>query len=210
MHLTRAFKRSFRIMIQIAVLFALPVLAASDHQRIHLLPQFKPGDSLRYQIESQMNLAGTTTSPIVNPEGATQVKQSVSIVLRLDVLEIPPAAPRPVRPERIQRLAQTMRRQHTALQQRMLRPPRCASAPHTKNLPPHPKATPTIPPPLRSPINTIASKDAPWNSLWSPMAESSISKASKTCCKIHPPRKLSAAGWPAFPRAQDFHHRESR
>ena len=93
MHLTRSLERTFRIMIQVAVLFALPVLAASDHQRVHLLPQFKPGDSLRYQVESQMNIAGTTTTPIVNPEGATQVKQSVSIILRLDVLDVPPAAP---------------------------------------------------------------------------------------------------------------------
>jgi hypothetical protein len=84
--------RSFRFVIQTAVLFALPVLSASDHQRVHLLPQFKPGDSLRYQIESQMTSAGTTTTPIVNPEWATQVKQSVSIILRLDVLEVQPAA----------------------------------------------------------------------------------------------------------------------
>jgi hypothetical protein len=84
---------SFRIAIQAAVLFALPALASSDHQRVHLLPQFKPGDSLRYQIESQMTIAGTTTTPIVNPEGATQLKQSVSIVLRLDVLEVQPGAP---------------------------------------------------------------------------------------------------------------------
>jgi len=83
---------TFRIAIQTAVLFALTVLAASDHQRVHLLPQFRPGDSLRYQIESQMTSAGTTTTPIVNPEGATQVKQSVSIILRLDVLEVQPAA----------------------------------------------------------------------------------------------------------------------
>jgi hypothetical protein len=84
--------RSFRIVIQTAFLLALPVLAASDHQRVHLLPQFKPGDSLRYQIESQMTSAGITTTPIVNPEGSTQVKQSVSIILRLDVLEVRPAA----------------------------------------------------------------------------------------------------------------------
>jgi hypothetical protein len=75
------------------VLFALPILAASDHQRVHLLPQFKPGDSLRYQIDSQMTVAGTTTTPIVNPEGATELKQSISIILRLDVLEVHPAAP---------------------------------------------------------------------------------------------------------------------
>ncbi|MGA8307635.1 MAG: hypothetical protein WB723_18315, partial [Candidatus Acidiferrales bacterium] len=74
MHLTRALKQGFRIAIRVALLFALPVLAASDHQRVHLAPQFKPGDSLRYQVESQMTIAGTTTTPIVNPEGATQVK----------------------------------------------------------------------------------------------------------------------------------------
>ena len=84
---------SFRIVIQAAVLFVLPALASSDHQRVHLLPQFKSGDSLRYQIESQMTIAGTTTTPIVNPEGATRLKQAVSIVLRLDVLEVRPPAP---------------------------------------------------------------------------------------------------------------------
>jgi len=90
---TQTLIHSFRIAIQAAVLFVLPVLAAADHQRVHLLPQFKPGDSLRYQIESQMTIAGTTTTPIVNPEGATQLKQSVSIILRLDVLEVRPGAP---------------------------------------------------------------------------------------------------------------------
>jgi hypothetical protein len=93
MHVRETFMRSFRVAIQIAVIFTLPALATPDHQRVHLAPQFKPGDSLRYQIESQMTVAGTTTTPIVNPEGATQVKQSIRIVLRLDVLEVQPATP---------------------------------------------------------------------------------------------------------------------
>jgi len=80
-----------RIAIQAVLLFVSPIPAASG-QRIHLLPQFKPGDSLRYQIESRMTTAGTTTTPIVNPEGASQFKQSVSIILRLDVLEVHPGA----------------------------------------------------------------------------------------------------------------------
>jgi len=63
---------------------------ASDQQRVHLRAEFKPGQSIRYQIESQMSVTGTTTTPIANPEGATQVKQSVSIVLRLDVLKVEP------------------------------------------------------------------------------------------------------------------------
>jgi hypothetical protein len=83
----------FRLVAAIgaALLIASPILTTSD-QRVHLLPKFKPGDSLRYQIETSMTTAGKTTTPIVNPEGATQVKQSASIVLRLDVLEVHPGA----------------------------------------------------------------------------------------------------------------------
>ncbi len=85
--------------IAAALLLASPTPTISD-QRIRLLPQFKPGDSLRYQIETSMTTAGKTTTPIVNPEGATQIKQSASIVLRLDVLEVHPGvngAPGPMR-----------------------------------------------------------------------------------------------------------------
>ncbi|MGH9747244.1 MAG: hypothetical protein ACRD59_14195 [Candidatus Acidiferrales bacterium] len=73
------------------VLLISSVAVATSDRRIHLAPEFKPGDTLRYQIETRMTTAGTTTSPIVNPEGATQLKQSASIVLRLDVLEVHPA-----------------------------------------------------------------------------------------------------------------------
>jgi hypothetical protein len=93
MHATGNLVRNYCVAVQIALIFALPVLAGPDHQRVRLAPQFKPGDSLRYQIESQMTIAGTSTTPIVNPEGATQVKQSISIVLRLDVLEVQPTTP---------------------------------------------------------------------------------------------------------------------
>jgi hypothetical protein len=81
---------SFRLDALIAILLLAPAPRAGTGQRIHLLQEFKPGDSLRYQIESQMTIVGTTTTPIVNPEGATQLKQSVSIILRLDVLEVHP------------------------------------------------------------------------------------------------------------------------
>ncbi len=77
--------------ISAALLFAMPVSTASD-QRIHLVAQFKTGDILRYQIETSMTTAGKTTTPIINPEGASRIKQSASIVLRLDVLEVHPGA----------------------------------------------------------------------------------------------------------------------
>ena len=77
--------------LTISVTLLLSSNALTDH-RIHLIPEFKTGDSLRYQIETQLTSAGTTTAPIVNPEGSTQLKQSASILLRLDVLEVHPVA----------------------------------------------------------------------------------------------------------------------
>lgn len=85
-----------RALLLSLLFFAPPAFA----QRIHLLPEFKPGDILRYQIETRMTNAGNTTTPIVNPEGATQIKQSASITLRLEVLEVHPGsngAPGPLR-----------------------------------------------------------------------------------------------------------------
>jgi hypothetical protein len=75
-----------------ALLLAASVVITGSGPRIHLVPVFKPGDSFRYQIESRMATTGKTTTPIVNPQGATQLKQSVSILLRLDVLEVQPGA----------------------------------------------------------------------------------------------------------------------
>lgn len=67
-------------------------LAAAGEEKVHLLPKFSPGDTLRYRIETRLATAGKATSPIENPEGATQLKQTVSLVVRLDVLADP--APR--------------------------------------------------------------------------------------------------------------------
>ena len=80
-----------RIFFAATLAILAPILAPST-ERIHLVPSFKPGDSLRYQIETRTSTAGKTTTPIINPEGATQIKQSANIVLRLDVLEIHPGA----------------------------------------------------------------------------------------------------------------------
>ncbi|HXZ11819.1 MAG TPA: hypothetical protein VEG64_05450 [Candidatus Sulfotelmatobacter sp.] len=76
------------------LLLASLALGAAD-DRVHLLPKFSPGDTLRYRIETRLATAGRTTSPIENPEGASQLKQTVSLVVRLDVLSTPPAAPAP-------------------------------------------------------------------------------------------------------------------
>ena len=67
-------------------------LVAAAGPRVRLTQKFSPGDTLRYRIEARTTTTGTTTTPIVNPEGASQSKQVMDLLVRLDVLEIPPAA----------------------------------------------------------------------------------------------------------------------
>jgi hypothetical protein len=75
-----------------AVLSAALSLAAASGERIRLLPKFTPHETLRYQIETRLTITGTTTTPIENPEGASLLKQSVSMLVRLDVLDAQPVA----------------------------------------------------------------------------------------------------------------------
>lgn len=68
----------------------LPSIGAAS-QRIHLTPNFTMGESFRYHIESQTTTTGTTTTPIVNPEAAKQLKQVADLEVRLDVVGVQPA-----------------------------------------------------------------------------------------------------------------------
>lgn len=74
---------------------ALPLivlaLAAAAGERIYLTPKFSLGETLRYSIESRTTSTGKTTTPIVNPEGGSQSRQSIHMVVRLDVLDVSPA-----------------------------------------------------------------------------------------------------------------------
>lgn len=62
----------------------------ASKQRIHLLPKFTAGQVLRYQIETRTTTNGKTTAPIENPEGGSQFRQAVSLIVRLDVLDVQP------------------------------------------------------------------------------------------------------------------------
>lgn len=70
-------------------LFALAFSAAGD-QRVRLLPRFTSSQVLRYEIWMRNTSSGTTTSPIDNPEGASRLKQSADMVIRLDILDAQP------------------------------------------------------------------------------------------------------------------------
>jgi len=84
---------------------ALPLvalsLAATPEQRVHLLPKFAPHESLRYQIETRLTTSGTTTTPIDNPEGASLLKQTVSMLVRLDILDAQPGTATTMGPVRL-------------------------------------------------------------------------------------------------------------
>jgi len=74
------------------LLLLLPLVGNAGSQRIHLTPNFTMGESFRYHIESRTTTTGTTTTPIANPEGASQLKQVADLEVRLDVVGVQPAA----------------------------------------------------------------------------------------------------------------------
>jgi hypothetical protein len=68
-------------------------LSAHTEQRTHLAPKFAKGAVLRYRIETRTASNEHDVTPIVNPEGASQYRQSTSLVLRLEVLDVQPVSP---------------------------------------------------------------------------------------------------------------------
>ena len=75
-----------------ALLPLLPFVGNAASARIHLTPNFTMGESFRYHIESRTTTTGTTTTPIANPEAASQLKQVADLEVRLDVVGVQPAA----------------------------------------------------------------------------------------------------------------------
>lgn len=66
-------------------------IAASD--KILLAPKYFPGQTLRYRVVMRTVSRSDTTTPIINPEGGSAFKQSVTIVVRLEFLAASDAAP---------------------------------------------------------------------------------------------------------------------
>lgn len=74
------------------LLVVVTAFSAAAAHKTFLLPRFSDGQSFRYQIETQSTSKGNTTSPIVNPEGASNATQGASLIVRFDVLEVASAA----------------------------------------------------------------------------------------------------------------------
>lgn len=67
-------------------------LSAAQSPRVQIVPHFVKGATWRYSVETRTDSTEHTTTPIRNPEGATQYQQSSRVVMRLDVLDVKPAA----------------------------------------------------------------------------------------------------------------------
>src|SRR5271156_5790771 len=75
----------------VAIVCAVTIpLGSGAAQRLHLNPKFTVGQVLRYQISTRTTTTSNTTSPIVNAEGPSQLKQTLLMQLRIDVLAIQP------------------------------------------------------------------------------------------------------------------------
>jgi hypothetical protein len=90
------FKSGRFLTAMIAILCAAAALgfktAANDRDRLRLSPHFVIGQVLDYQIEMRNVTKGKTTGVVNDPEAASQLSQSTSLVVRLEVLNIESAA----------------------------------------------------------------------------------------------------------------------
>jgi hypothetical protein len=75
------------------LLAAAATLAFAVGEKIRLVSKYLPGQTLRYRVAMRTVSKSNTTTPIINPEGGSEFKQSVMIVVRLEFLEA--SAPTP-------------------------------------------------------------------------------------------------------------------
>jgi hypothetical protein len=86
----RTVKRFFlfvSIIGAVLLLLGLPFVKA-DGERVRFGPKFSAGEIFYYRIESRSTTTGKTTTPIENPEGVSQLSQTISLLVRLDVVGV--------------------------------------------------------------------------------------------------------------------------
>jgi hypothetical protein len=59
---------------------------SKPHGRVMLLPKYSSGQVFHYQIDMRNSSKGRTGGVVEDPEAATQLKQSTTVLIRLDVL----------------------------------------------------------------------------------------------------------------------------
>jgi hypothetical protein len=81
---------SIRFVLSLSLALFTLALAAAAGVRVHFTPKFVLGEVLRYRIESRTTTSGTTTTPIVNPEGGSKSTQTIHMVVRLETIGASP------------------------------------------------------------------------------------------------------------------------
>ena len=87
------------LLAYLGAMAALP--SASRGSRIHFVPKFSAGETLCYRIETHTATTQHIVSPIVNPQGGSEYSQTLSLLVRLDVLDVQPAAQGAAAPVRL-------------------------------------------------------------------------------------------------------------
>jgi len=67
---------------------AFAATSTNANTRIHFTPHFTAGQVLHYSVQMHVDSASHSTGPIVDPEGPTKTGESVSVVLRLEILSV--------------------------------------------------------------------------------------------------------------------------
>ncbi len=81
-----------RYAVAISVLCSM-AQAGSATERVRIVAHFTPGEVLHYQFEIRTNASTHGNGPIVDPQGASQLQKSASVLVRLEVLRVESASP---------------------------------------------------------------------------------------------------------------------
>jgi len=82
-----------------AILFALFSATIRAATRVRFTPHFVAGEVFHYSVQMHVDSASRSTGPVLDPEGPTKVGESLSVILRLEILDVSgtAAAPGPAR-----------------------------------------------------------------------------------------------------------------
>lgn len=76
------------ILVLLTLVFLSGNLAESKDRHVHLAPHFVPGATLRYRIQTDTTSDQHMTTPVIDTQGGTQMKQTTTLVVRLNVLGV--------------------------------------------------------------------------------------------------------------------------
>jgi hypothetical protein len=90
--MTRASRRVVLVLLEASCLIsfasASPRRSRGSSARIHLIPNFTQGQTLRYSIQTRIETASSSTGPITDMGGPENLTESVGVIIRLEILSV--------------------------------------------------------------------------------------------------------------------------